>query len=124
MSFQPSKIRVQLNRPLTWAEWEHLNQWKHRPDEHEVDWEDPEGLDIISMKLDEGKDFSLIHITAEEPSREVFDAFALFLAEEFVNVFPKSVLTKQEYKEEAAVPVNDWLTDRYTYHLNNSRILY
>lgn len=123
MSFQPSKIRVQLNRPLTWAEWEHLNQWKNRPEE--IDWENPEGLNLISMKLDEGKDFSLIHITAEEPSREVFDGFALFLAEEFVNVFPKSVLTKQEYKEDAVNSYEShWLEEAFAQHRRNGILSY
>lgn len=78
---KPSKIRVTLSRPLTWAEWDFLVAQK---------------APYISVKRDQGRDFSVIHITSERSSRESFQHFAKFLAEEFVNVFPKSVLTRQE----------------------------
>lgn len=81
---QPSKIRVTLSRPLTWAEWEHLVEKAPFP---------------LDYKRDQGNDFSVIHLTAESMrSRDLFYWFAKFISEEFVNVFPKAVLTKQEMK--------------------------
>jgi hypothetical protein len=77
---KPSKIRVTLSRPLTWAEWERLTHGKGH-------W---------TVNRDQGTDFSVIHLEGQTNSRRPFEDFSKFLAEEFVNVFPKAVLTKQE----------------------------
>ncbi len=83
---KPSKIRVTLSRPLTWAEWEHLVNV------------------VAAIETDGSKHpvkftreaFDVIHIESSAKSRSIFKALADFLGSEFVNVFPKAVLTKQE----------------------------
>ncbi len=77
----PARIRVTLSRPLTWAEWEHLVRNA-----------------FPTAKRDQGVSFQTIHLGSNEVgSRELFHRLASFIAAEFVNVFPTSVWTKQEY---------------------------
>lgn len=87
-----SRIRVQLSRPLTWAEKEHL----------ETDWTDAHARRVndvkrsgVSLRVAENRE----HVWVEAPfgSRITFELVAAALEQHFVNVFPKAVRTFREY---------------------------
>lgn len=87
-----SRIRVLLSRPLTWAEKEDL----------ETDWVDPHlrragksSNSAVKMWVD--ADFNHVWAEANLGSRILFEIVALRLELDYVNVFPRAVLTKREY---------------------------
>lgn len=88
-----SRIRIQLSRPLTWAEKESLEK---------------DGTDPHNRKLDGKHTFDGLklwtspertHVWAEAPygSRPLYDLVADVLAHDFVNVYPTAVRTFREY---------------------------
>jgi hypothetical protein len=89
-----SRIRVQLSRPLTWAEKEHL----------ETNWTDPnlrrisDVSPVLKLRVAENKE----HVWLEAPfgSRIAFELLAAAVEQHFVNVFPKAVRTFREYNGE------------------------
>lgn len=88
-----SRIRVQLSRPLTWAEKEHLETNHDDPDLRRInDTTKPLGL---SLRVADNKE----HVWVEAPfgSRITFELLAAALEQNFVNVFPKAVRTFREY---------------------------
>ncbi len=76
---KPSRIRVQLNQPLTYAEAEDL---KHRGVQF--------GLHVAPNRQ---------HVYAEGPmdSRQMFRIVAKVIADRYVNIFPMAVRTFSEY---------------------------
>lgn len=91
-----SRIRIELSRPLTWAEKEAL----------ETNWDDPherrikDTNDGLLLVLNLAPDFQ--HVWAEAPfgSRILFDLVAAMLEQHFVNVYPTAVRTFREYNGE------------------------
>jgi hypothetical protein len=88
-----SRIRVQLSRPLTWAEKEWLETDKLDPHSRRID-----GSEGLKVWVSPNKE----HVWAEEflGSRVLFELVAAVLEEAFVNVFPKAVRTFREYNGE------------------------
>ncbi len=90
-----SRIRVLLSRPLTWAEKEDL----------ETDWSDPHlrragKVSDNSVKMWVDNDFEHVWAEAYLGSRVLYSIVALRLELDYVNVFPRAVLTKREYNGE------------------------
>lgn len=89
-----SRIRVQLSRPLTWAEKEAL----------ETNWEDEHErrINITDNPLVLTVAPNFQHVWAEAPfgSRILFDLVAAVVEQHFVNVYPKAVRTFREYNGE------------------------
>lgn len=73
-----SKLRIRFNRALTWAEREAVRGFmNHLGYRHHFNHEDP----------------SELHLRAQDDSRTAYDVVAHYVAEEFVNVYPKAVRT-------------------------------
>jgi hypothetical protein len=90
-----SRIRVQLSRPLTWAEKEDL----------ETDWSDPHqrritGENVERLKISVAPNFEHVWAEADLGSRLLFNLVAQALETEYVNVFPRAVRTFREYNGE------------------------
>ena len=90
-----SRIRVQLSRPLTWAEVEDLTTDGADPHLRRLDGNGFDGLKLWVAP-------NHVHVWAEAPygSRDLYELVASIVANEYVNVFPKAVRTFREYNGE------------------------
>lgn len=90
-----SRIRVQLSRPLTWAEAEDLTTDGSDPHLRRLDGNGFDGLKLWVSPTH-------THVWAEAPygSRHLFELVASFLETSYVNVYPKAVRTFREYNGE------------------------
>lgn len=88
-----SRIRVELSRPLTWAEKEYLETDHLDPHARRIDGTD-------GLKLTVSSDFQHVVAEAEYGSRILFELIASALEHSFVNVFPTAVRTFREYNGE------------------------
>lgn len=90
-----SRIRVLLNRPLTWAEKEDL----------ETNWDDEHARRVNEtvspyFKLHVADNHEHIWAEAGFGSRILFELIAAAVEQHFVNVYPKAVRTFREYNGE------------------------
>lgn len=76
----PSRIRVQLNRPLSWAEAEDVTH---------------QG---VEFKLTVNADRTHVRADGAMNSRQMYRILAKVLADNYVNVFPRAVRTWSEYR--------------------------
>lgn len=90
-----SRIRVQLNRPLTWAEKEELETNYVDADLRRIKESTTDGFKLWVSPNRE-------HVWVEAPfgSRLAYELVAASLEYTFVNVFPRAVRTFREYNGE------------------------
>lgn len=90
-----SRIRVQLSRPLTWAEKESLETDNVDPHLRKID-----GKRNGAFKIWVSPNFEHVWAEADFGSRLLFEVVAAALEHNYVNVFPRAVRTFHEYNGE------------------------